>query len=238
MTKALCRFGPLLPKLTACTRRTGLQAFSIALILATLQGCADHQSAAGDAARYLWNGHTSQNNAAPKLDARWRYLRVTVGESLIWMVLGYMDVDASGRPVEVWYSRENEVLRLQNGRLIGLSGTPVEWQAAHWMPINPQWPDINQTMHWQLQVNERTGSVDRAGRSHSWKVQRIAAPANSAISQVSSADLVWYELTPDQPQRLPNPRFARRPTESDPTYGEQCLSAQLCLTWQYWPPRP
>ena len=56
------------------------------------------------------------------LNQRFAYLRVTAGKPVAFMALGYVDPHPNG-PVEVWYSADREVIRLQNGRLVGTAGT-------------------------------------------------------------------------------------------------------------------
>lgn len=64
---------------------------------------------------------------APKLDPRFRYLRATLGDAIVYLALGYEEPDARGL-VEVWYSGSGEIVKLQQGRLNGVSGLFTEWR--------------------------------------------------------------------------------------------------------------
>ena len=75
-----------------------------------------------------------------KLNPDFRYLRVTIAGRTALLVLGYEEKDPRG-PIEVWYSSGREVLRLQNGRLAGISGLPVEWRAVR-LPDLPPWSSL------------------------------------------------------------------------------------------------
>lgn len=57
-------------------------------------------------------------------------------------MLGYVDAYPQG-DVEIWYSAQCEVLRLQNGRLVGAVGLPVEWRRVTYPQISPAWPAVS-----------------------------------------------------------------------------------------------
>ena len=75
-----------------------------------------------------------------RLDPRFRYLRVTAGKQVAFLALGYVYTDSHG-PVEVWYSADREVIRLQNGRVVGAAGTLTEWRQVR-MPVLPAWREL------------------------------------------------------------------------------------------------
>jgi hypothetical protein len=202
-----------------------------------LGGCADTQSAAGDSARYLWASKASQQVQAPPIRPEYRYLRVTANQYVAWMVLGYVDQDRSGEPVEVWYSADQEVLRLQHGRLVGVNGTPVRWEHVRWQPAMPTWPEGSEVRAWQRIVDESDAHAERAGLRRELEVRAIQPPGDSELTGIAPDHLRWYEVRATK-ERLPAARYAVAPSSSTPTYGEQCVTSRMCLTWQYWPPRP
>ena len=80
---------------------------------------------------------TNPDNLKPNL----RYLRVTSGKNVALLALGYLDESPFGT-IEVWYSADFEVLKLLNGRLVGLSGTPVEWTDVQLLDV-PDWKEVH-----------------------------------------------------------------------------------------------
>jgi hypothetical protein len=69
----------------------------------------------------------------------------------------------------------------------------------------------------------------------------VRAPSNAALAGLKAADLVWYEETVLATGRpLPSARYGLRDKDGVRTvvYGEQCLSAQFCMSWQTWPAQP
>src|SRR5687768_2134963 len=64
---------------------------------------------------------------ALKLDPNFAYLRVTRGGYVTFVWRGSTERSAEGL-VEVYYSGGGEVLRLRDGRLVGVSGLATEWR--------------------------------------------------------------------------------------------------------------
>jgi hypothetical protein len=82
----------------------------------------------------------------------------------------------------------------------------------------------------------------RYGVTEQLIVRRVAAPPSPPIRGVDSSALTWFEERVD-PQRdgakdlmLPPSRYAvdLRGKVELVVYGEQCLSSDLCFTWQRW----
>ncbi len=179
------------------------------------------------------------NDAGIRLNPDFRYLRVVVDGRVVFLALGYEDKDAQG-PIEVWYSAEREVFRFQNGRLIGAAGLNIEWRNVT-RPALPSWSEISRTdhpIHWtrirDVMPNYRFGVQDKL------VLRRIAAPVKSEIQGLDSATLTWFEERFDSESydtALPVAHYAVdfRDGREAVVYGEQCLSAELCFSWQRWP---
>lgn len=216
------------------------RAFSWALLLSVmsvgLSACASRQSAAWAAARSLLPS-AGAGTAVDKLVLRpeFRYLRVTVqGRAVVLMVLGYVDQGADGKPVEVWYSADGEVLRLQNGRLAGLVGTPVEWANVRISSASPlAWPSAaGQALRYERHIDRMPGY--QWGQIHALSLYAVPPPSSSMLADLGAEDLLWFEER-DERNALPPARYAMAPGAAEPTYGEQCLDTTLCLSWQRWP---
>lgn len=192
--------------------------------------------------------------AQAKLNPNFRYLRVMIDGRLVLLALGYVDSHPQG-PVEVWYSAEREVLRLQNGRIVGASGSPIEWRSVS-LPELPSWDTLaraGQPLHWVRSRDVMPGY--RFGVQDTLSLRVVSAPAKSSLLQIDPQRLIWFDEQM-QPARiagrawfggdsvddlaLPTARYAvdLREGKSIVVYGEQCLAPRLCLTWQRWPAEP
>ena len=176
------------------------------------------------------------------LDPRFSYLRVTVDKKVAFLALGYMDPHPQG-PVEVWYSAEREVIRLQNGYLVGAAGTLTEWRQVR-LPARPAWRELakNGTPH----TMERRRDVMPGYQFNvidSLRVVPIAPPERSQLLGIAPTALTWFEesliSTKTNHSLAENLRPSRYAVEfigssERVVYAEQCLSADLCMTWQRW----
>lgn len=169
-----------------------------------------------------------------RLNPDYRYLRVTVEGRAALMVLGSQERHPDG-PIDVWYSAQREVLRLQNGRLVGAVGLTEEWRATRLPPL-PAWPDLvsrDTPLTWTRGRDAMPGY--RYGLRDTLHLRRIAAPSRSALAGLPAATLTWFEET-TVAGTLPPARYALDPSSPvTVVYGEQCLNETLCLSWQRWP---
>lgn len=184
-----------------------------------------------------------------KLNPDFRYLRVTIDGRVALLVLGYVDDDPGG-PVQVWYSAEREVLRIQNGRIAGATGLTTEWRNVS-LRDAPQWLQLkgSETIrHWtrvrDVMPGYRYGVVDLLS------IRAVPAPSRSVLQNLKSDELAWFEEWIDPAAAKPAlgkegqfaiSRYAveyRGSGDPEVVYGEQCLAPELCFTWQRWPAVP
>lgn len=139
-------------------------------------------------------------------------------------------------PIDVWYSGSREVMRLQNGRIIGASGTPVEWTDVS-LSAQPDWQQIHGPVEIQRRRDVSPGY--HFGLRDVLTVQPIAAPSKDAFYGRLPADLHWFSETGSGAYPLAVSKFAVRfdGSRNEVIYGEQCLSESLCFSWQRWPNR-
>ena len=174
--------------------------------------------------------HMGDLSMQARFDPRYRYLRVTVNGRAVPMVLGFVDGPPSA-PTDVWYSALHEVLRLRDGMLVGTAGMPVNWLDVSYSA----WPTWSQT----AQVIRRSHDLQpgyRFGLRDTLRIEAISPPGSSQLTGVAPASLRWFKATDstDHRQML---YAVRGTTHPHVVYGEQCLDAKLCLTWQDWPPQ-
>lgn len=174
-----------------------------------------------------------------RLDPALSYLRVTGAGQTALLVLGYVDPSPAG-PVEVWYTGERQVIRLAQGRLAGASGLPVDWSAVVLPPL-PAWGDLlarEAPLEWVRQRDTSPGY--RFGAKDRLELRPVPAGRAGALIGRDPAALRWFEERSAE-GTLPPARYAVDPAAPGGpavVYGEQCLDATFCLTWQRWPPAP
>lgn len=171
--------------------------------------------------------------AASSLDPRFRYLRVTTeGGRVAFLALGYAEPTPQGQ-VEVWYSGERQVLRLQNGRLAGATGVATEWHGVSLPPL-PSWRELVREptpYRWSRTRDVMPGY--RYGLHDTLEVRTIAPPSHSQLAGMDALQFTWFEETS---ATLPPARYAVQIDQGGGTvvYAEQCLAPELCVSWQRW----
>ena len=171
-----------------------------------------------------------------RLDPKLRYLRVAIRGHVALMVLGYAETHPDGE-IEVWYSQEGEVIRLQNGRIVGTAGLETDWRAVR-SPSLPSWREMagRTAFSYERELDEMPGY--KFGIAESVSLRAIPAPVDSKLVGWEPHDLRWFEESvAGQPDSRPAARFGLLTTQGDfrVIYGEQCLAQNLCLAWQAWP---
>ena len=175
-----------------------------------------------------------------KLNPAFRYLRVTIAGRTALLALGYVDEDPRG-PIEVWYSAEREVLKLQNGRVVGAVGMLTEWRNVR-LPELPAWSALAREpapRRWERTRDVMPGY--RYGLREAIALGAAPVPEKSALRELDAKALTWFEerveFPPPGDKALPPARYAVRMAGGQETvvYGEQCLAPELCFTWQRWP---
>ncbi len=223
---------------------------AIPLVVAALSGCSSAGNAILQTLPHAYGRNPGVDSA--RLNPNFRYLRVTVGGRVVLLALGNVDSDPNG-PVEVWYSAEREVLRLQNGRVLGAVGLTTEWRDVALSKL-PSWPvaaQTNQAFRWTRPRDVMPGY--RFGVKDELSLRVVGAPKRSALQGLDPQRLTWFEERVESGSSawlpgvfgsgagteavLPPARYAVEVQDDQATvvYGEQCLAADLCFTWQRWP---
>lgn len=204
-----------------------------ALTLALLAACTTGSGALTETLRAASAG---EDGAEPRLNPRLTYLRLGNAGHHAYLALGYLDAHPGGA-VYVWYSAAGEVVKLQNGRLVGTAGLPVDWREVRLPPL-PAWQDIPaEGLRYQREIDRMPGY--RFGRVQTLLLRPVPPAQNVTLRHAQPAQLRWFEEVElgEGGERLPPARYAvdlsRLPGQV--VYSEQCLSATLCFSFEPWP---
>lgn len=180
-----------------------------------------------------------------RFDPPFHYLRVVVDGNVVFMASDTPDIDAAGTTA-VWYSAEREVLRFRDGRLVAAVGLGTEWRGVV-LPDLPAWSElalVKEPLRWTRTRDVMPGY--RYGVHDTLVLRRIPPPSDSRLKGIESHTLTWFEERIDPGSEgktgrdsLPPARYALdvRDGVAAVVYGEHCLSAELCFSWQRWPVR-
>jgi len=93
--------------------------------LGFLQGCSSQSDAAWKTMQLGFRNEAAQIEKAP-LKNNLTYLRANINGFDVLLVKGYVDSNPNG-PIDVWYSSDRSVLRIQQGRYLGSIGFDQNW---------------------------------------------------------------------------------------------------------------
>lgn len=217
------------------------------LLVVPLQliGCASRSTPLGEVLSGVVSEQLGSANAPDlhqNINPLYRYLRIeVVGRPAALLVLGYVDAHPHG-DIEVWYSTSREVIKTQNGRIVGTSGLIPDWRWVQYPAAPPAWNDVppegaiysrlrDEMPGYQAAISDQREAKPWVG------LPAIALPKTLPVELASSYR--WYRdaalSTTAQP--LPASWFAWGSRGGQPTivYSEQCLSVSFCLKLQPWP---
>lgn len=218
------------------------------LLIATvhLVGCAStNTSALAELLSALVSEQFGSGNQSPlpaQPNPAYRYLRVEVaGHPPALLVLGYIDAHPQGE-IEVWYSAQREVIKTQNGRIVGTAGLETDWRTVQFPSTPPLWTEMPvDGAAYQRSRDEMPShrdSITEGIEIKSWGgvppiVLPRSLPAEMARSYRWFREITLKSTTPT----LPPAWFAWGQHQGQATvvYSEQCLSLTFCLKLQRWP---
>ena len=199
-----------------------------------LSACSSSTSTIVDAAKYALSPSAADNAV---LNPNLQYLRLTTGKNVALLVLGYVDNQPESG-TEVWYSGQKETIRLWNGRLTDTAGLKTNWHSVRFQNV-PSWRSATIAgAAYRRQRDVMPGY--KINVSETVHVAAITAPTQSNLQGIAPDSLHWFEekAVPDGlMSKLPPARFAVDLSDSGEhvIYSEQCISSDLCFTFQAWP---
>ncbi len=214
------------------------------LLSLTLAGCASNTllSEVTTAVFRQYMGRATDITTNAPLNPAYRYLKVDVpGKSSAILVLGYVDAHAQG-DIQVWYSAQGEVLKTQQGRIVGTAGLEVDWLAVRFPSAPPDWSQVTQQTTSYTRVRDEMPSY-RYSITEQIKMEAMSErPAILLSSTFLLNTAIQYEWVRESViastvQALPPSwyAFVAHKNKRRLVYSYQCLSAQLCLSVQPWP---
>jgi hypothetical protein len=135
----------------------------------------------------------------------------------------------------VWYSGGKEVLKLLDGRMVGMVGTATEWLSVK-LISPPAWGDKLDGLEYERRLDISPGY--RYGVWERLRLKRLPPPSDTKLADLKSQDIVWYREVPVGSSAVPSALYGLM-KEGDVwrvVYSEVCLDTNLCFSWQRWKP--
>jgi hypothetical protein len=219
-------------------KRFLIKVFGILLGLLSLSACI--QTPISQTMVEAFGRGKNSNIDTVKLNPNLKYLRVTVRDRSVLMVLGYLDNTPQGN-IETWYSSEGEVLRLLNGRVLSTNGLELDWRNVKYEFL-PTWSAVigsssNSSDFQFVRTFDHMPSY-KFGISEVVNLYGVGVPSNSNLIGLPANQLKWFEeKVKGTSHGLPSARYGlgTKDGQAVVVYGEQCFSSELCFSWQTWP---
>jgi len=175
-----------------------------------------------------------------KLNPSLSYLRVTIKDKPLLMVLGYTETLPQGT-LDTWYSNQGEVLQLLNGRVWSTAGVAIDWKNVRFESL-PSWTSLQAQGSAQFLRTHDQMPGYAFGIQQKLQIYSVSAPAQSNLVGLPASQLKWFEekVVSTKSDTLPSARYGIALKDGQPVqvYGEQCFSNELCFSWQAWPVVP
>lgn len=199
-----------------------------------LSACTSNFSAAYDMYKALEKPDANRF-ANFQMNPNFQYLEAHSSNSQAMLALGYTTNPAKQPAIQTWYDSEQQLLRLQNGFLVSLTGVPNTITSTDYTWAAPNAEGI------QLPTAKTYSQPDQQIFNKTVVLKYEAVPANAVGTKNSllrqriaqqNPNLKWYREVPTSDQAIPFALHAFA-ANGTPVYGSQCLSASECVEWLY-----
>ena len=210
----------------------------LAAVCMGLSACTSNFSAAYDMYQALKDPDPDRF-ANFEFNPNFQYLEVHSVGAQAMMVLGYVTAPQQQPSVQTWYDSEQQLLRLQNGFLISLTGVPNTISNTEYT-----WPAENQ-QGVQLPTAKTYSQPDQQIFNKTVALEFVPIPQaqvntkNSVLrkrlveaTKNEKQTLLWFQELPQTDSDIPYSLHAFTSTGS-PVYGSQCLTSATCIEWLY-----
>ena len=211
-----------------------------------LAGCAQ-TPAAVELLKLGWQGVPDPTAATAQgqgLRPELSYLRVQLNDAApALMVLGYVDAQPAGLPLQSWYSGRQQLLQLAGGRVAATAGLPLDWRWVRGLPSTA--PGEQPAGRYQRAIELRGAQAQTRLEDVEWAEVPASAVPRAVLPRgpnaARAAGWRWYRETATALQgcctATPPAWFAVDPARAGagPVYSFQCLAADRCLRIEPWP---
>ena len=198
-------------------------ATAVACVSLGLTGCSPTLRAGWQTVEQAWSTAAPVRDSA--LNPALRYLLVQQQGREALLVWVGDEPGALGR-TSVWVGADGVVLRTAQGRLVGVSEPTRNWRVISRTSTGSS--TVTETV--DVQPGHRMGLRQTGQRS------LLSAPP-TAHRWVGTLDgLRWQEDT--WMDALLPPSHVALNAQDQVVYGQRCLAADWCLSWQVWPAEP
>jgi|GEM_PF-4887596 len=155
-------------------------------------GCSSQSDAAWKTIQMGFRNETSQIEKAP-LKNNLSYLRVNINGLDVLLVKGYIDSGSNGL-VDVWYSSDGSVLRIQEGRYVGSFGFDQNWQEV----FRNDAPSFNMLLNSAMSSPIKLSSaLDQNPKKYFSAQSYIAMPSYKAMRDERISTIVLAPVLPE-----------------------------------------
>jgi hypothetical protein len=205
-----------------------------------LASCTSGSKSALDTIKLAMSGDQSGATHEPQNPA-FKYLRVTAYGRTAFLVMGYVD-----GANQTWYSAKGEMLKVNEGRLVGAAGLETEWRQVQFASL-PTWSSVVNNSHLGTWSFQRTLDVMPGYKSGVMQRLRLKSVSFQEVQGVlgkqvlpwaAKPQLLWFQEASDS--ELPHSYYAVDAAKASPevVFTYQCLSAKLCMSLEPWEPKP
>lgn len=227
---SLQRLSLLREQLNAAPRRL-LTLASCGALAIVLTGCTSTSDATWVAAKRMLP--QASEPLPQNLNPKFQYLRVQTGDRAAMLALGASDEHPMGR-IDHWYSHEAEVLKLQNGRIVGTGGLTTNWVAVKIAATAAGYERVRDVMPgYRFGIKEtitvRPLALPQGVLPAEIKVGALAKPDRAKALQ-------WEEEissdAPARPRGVIGYELGGTVGSKRAVIGYQCLDDGLCIQWE------
>ncbi len=214
-----------------------MKLFLGAVLTLAVVGCSGGARTAAETIRFAAFPDKRVSEASTDLSPNFEYLRARVNGRLIFLALGYREGGRGDQdPLDVYFSADGEVLKLQGGRIVSFVGLGKEITKAFPDGV-PNWS--KKPLVYRTVLDHRPSY--NLGQTWLVEVAPLARPPSGKdLIGVAAASLLWFkERLPPEAMKsgfLQTPVYAvtRRNGRDEVVYSEQCLEPKLCFSLQRW----
>jgi hypothetical protein len=205
----------------------------------------------------------SKNIEVAVLKPNLSYLRVNIAGLDALMVKGYIDQDKNGA-IDVWYSSDGSVMRIQKNRYLGSVGFDLNWvnvmvkdvpsfsfilsndkktqSNPYLQSMTPFFPVEQYFFSRSRTVMPSYLSMQDERMSVSVSDQTPKTIPKHLMASLKNKELVWLSEKPQIIRTLKNPTdtfawygFEKSSSGFKEVISQQCLTQDFCITWMSWP---